>query len=181
MEENEGKNVESNTPASTDKTMNKIDTFLQNTPTKFNIIPNGWPRVIDLSILKRSGVKHINRMRVIQLKDEKFNMTNKTLGRSMMNQAESSNLLSTEQYRRWKKCKASSCCLAKRYFLDLLRQKRRAGAIGMNNLKENYYRIIHTVAILVLLSFGLHYESARLLMEILLITKHCIKTGFCTS
>ena len=48
----------------------------------------------------------------------------------------------------------------------------------MNNLKGNYERIVHTVAILVLLSFGLHYESARFLMEVLHVAEHCIKTGF---
>ena len=48
----------------------------------------------------------------------------------------------------------------------------------MNDLKGNYNRIVHTVAILVLLSFGLHYESARFLMEVLQVAEHCIKTGF---
>ena len=48
----------------------------------------------------------------------------------------------------------------------------------MNDLKGNYDRIVHTVAILVLLSFGLHYESTRFLMEVLQVAEHCIKTGF---
>lgn len=45
----------------------------------------------------------------------------------------------------------------------------------MNNLKGNYNRIVHTVTILVLLSFGLHYESAQFLTEVLQVAKHCIK------
>ena len=68
-------------------------------------------------------------------------MINKNLGRQMMQNAELANALSTEQYGSRKKQKAISCCLAKVCFMDTLRQKKHAGAIGMNNLKGNYDRI----------------------------------------
>ena len=48
----------------------------------------------------------------------------------------------------------------------------------MNNLKEYYDRIVHTVAILVLLSFGIHYDTARMIMEVLQLAEHRIKTGY---
>ena len=67
--------------ASTDATVNKIETFLRNIPTEFKVRPDGYKRIVDLPILKRSGVKHINGMRAIQLKHAQFNMINKTLGR----------------------------------------------------------------------------------------------------
>ena len=62
--------------------------------------------------------------------------------------------------------------------MDTLRQKKHAGAIGMNDLKGNYDRIVHTVAILVLLSFGIHYDTARMMMEVLQLAEHRIKTGY---
>ena len=44
--------------------------------------------------------------------------------------------------------------------------------------KGCFDRIVHTVAILVLMSFGLCPEHARLAFEILQLAEHCIKTGF---
>ena len=162
----------------TDAKMNALMTFFRNFTTEFDVIPESWLTVTDLIILKRSGVHNIDGMRAIQLFDPEFNMINKSLGRQMMRNAELANALSTEQYGSRKKRKAISCCLAKVCFMDTLRQKKHAGAIGMNDLKGNYDRIVHTVAILVLLSFGIHYDTARMMMEVLQLAEHQIKTGY---
>ena len=58
--------------------------------------------------------------------------------------------------------------------------QKRLEALGMNDLKGNYDRVVHTVAILVLVSFGLHYGTAKLLFEVLQSAEHCIKTGYGT-
>ena len=59
--------------------------------------------------------------------------------------------------------------------MDILRQKKHAGAISMNDLKGCYDRVVHTVAILVLLAFGLNYTTAKLMMEVLQVAEHSIK------
>ena len=62
--------------------------------------------------------------------------------------------------------------------MDILCQKRRAGAISMNNLKGCYDRIVHIVAILVLMAYGVDHTAAAMLMETLQLAEHSIKTGF---
>ena len=161
-----------------DAKMNSLMTFFINFTTEFDVIPESWLTVTDLIILKQSRVHNIDSMRAIQLFDPEFNMINKNLGRQMMRNTELANALSTEQCGSRKKHKVVSCCLAKVCFMDTLRQKKHAGTIGMNNLKGNYDRIVHTVAILVLLSFGIHYDTARILLEVLQLAKHQIKTGY---
>ena len=48
----------------------------------------------------------------------------------------------------------------------------------MNDAKGCYNRIVHTVAILVLMSFGLNHTAARILLKVLQTAKHNIKTGY---
>ena len=48
----------------------------------------------------------------------------------------------------------------------------------MNDLKGCYDRIVHTVAILVLMAFGVEHTAASMLMETLQLAEHLIKTGF---
>ena len=51
--------------ALTDATVNKIETFLRNIPTEFEVRLDGFESIVDLPILKQSDVKHIEDMRAI--------------------------------------------------------------------------------------------------------------------
>ena len=55
-------------------------------------------------------------------------------------------------------------------------KKKHAGDLGINDAKGCFDRIIHTIIILVLMSFGLCTSHARLLFEMLQVTKHRTKT-----
>ena len=129
-------------------------------------------------IPKRSGLTYINKMRIIQKMDAEFNNINKLCGKRIMAHAEKHKLLSHDQYGSRKRHQLITCCLNKVCLMDLLRQKRMAGAISMNDLAGCYDRIVHTVAILVLLAFGMEYQTARLLMETLQAAEHSIQTGY---
>ena len=48
----------------------------------------------------------------------------------------------------------------------------------MNDAKGCYDRIVHTVAILVLMSFGLSHTPAKVMFEMLQTAEHNVKTGF---
>ena len=48
----------------------------------------------------------------------------------------------------------------------------------MNDAKGCYDRIVHTVAILVLMSFGLNHTVAQILFQVLQTAEHNIKTGY---
>ena len=163
---------------STDPSLNRIDALLRNIPVKNGIIPEYWKNITDCMILKRSGIHTINKMRTIQLMDPEYNNINKLAGKRIMEVAEKYNLLAKDQYGSRKRHKSSNCCLNKVCLMDILRQKKHAGAISMNDLKGCYDRVVHTVAILVLLAFGLNYTAAKLMMEVLQVAEHSIKTGF---
>ena len=56
--------------------------------------------------------------------------------------------------------------------------KKHAGGLGINDAKGFFESIIHTVAILVFMSFVLCLSHARLTFEILQVTEHYIKMVF---
>ena len=62
--------------------------------------------------------------------------------------------------------------------MDLYRQKKQSGAIAMNDACGCFDRINHTIAILVLMHFGLAWIPATILFDVLQRTEHKIKTGF---
>jgi hypothetical protein len=64
---------------------------------------------------------------------------------------------------------------------DWLLLRKQAGAYGMNDAKGCFNRIVHTVAILVLLSYGVPYNAARILFLVLAKARHKSKTGYGTS
>ena len=69
-------------------------------------------------------------------------------------------------------------CLNKELLMDIFRQKRHAGAIGIIDAKGCFDRIVHTVAILVLMSFGMSCIGLRELFECIQNSDHRIKTSY---
>ena len=132
-----------------DEQLNEIDTFIRNLPVTVGFSPKEWMQITNLQILKRSGEFHVDRMRCIQLYDAEKNMVNKHLGRAMLAHAEKAKAICDEQYGSRKNHKAIMACLNKELIMDLFRQKRHAGAIGIIDAKGCFDHIIHTVAILV--------------------------------
>ena len=159
--------------------LNEIETFLANAPLLLGNIPKGWMTATDLQILKRINDPHVGSMRTIQLFCPEFNMRNKTLGKRVLYNAEKANAVEDDQYGSRKKHKAINADLNKVLTMDTLRQRRWAGAIASVDAKGCYDRIIHTIAILVLMAFGLISSQARVLMAVLQQCKHRIKTKMC--
>ena len=61
---------------------------------------------------------------------------------------------------------------------NIVRQKRIAIALGMNDARGCYDRIVHSIAILVLMSFGVAGETARAMFKVLQEAEHHMKTGY---
>ena len=74
-----------------DRNLNQIDTFLQNTVILWGIDVAAWKIITDLQILKKADQYHIDTMCCIQLMDVEFNMTNKHVGRQTLAHAEKAN------------------------------------------------------------------------------------------
>ena len=117
-------------------------------------------------------------MRCIQLCDPEHNIANGQAGKEVLENAEAANVVEPEQFGSRKRHKASTACLCKVLLTDILRQKRHAGALAMNDAKGCYDRIHHVVAILVLMSFGLSWLPTKILFEALQLAEHRIKTGY---
>ena len=117
-------------------------------------------------------------MRCIQQMDAEFNMMNEQIGRRTLAHAEKAKAISPDQYGCRKHHKASNAVLNKVLFNNILRQKRIAGALGMNDAKDYFDRIVHSVAILVLMSFGVPGYMARTMFKVLQEADHHMKTGF---
>ena len=94
-------------------------------------------------------------------------MANKDLGRRALEHAEKTNVFAPDQYGCCKKHKAINECLNKVLLNDLLWQKLHYRAIAMKDEKGFFDCIVHIVAIMVLLSFGVLLTAIRALCETL--------------
>ena len=152
--------------------------FMVNSPLMTGLVPDGWLDITDVMILKRLNINNVEKMRCIQLLDAEFNMINKRLGKKIIANAENLELIEEDQFGSRKKHKAINAVICKIVMNDMLRQQKRAGALGINDAKGCYDRINHTFCILVLMSYGLKWKQARVLMETLQLAQHRIKTGY---
>ena len=91
--------------------------------------PLRWQYGINAIIPKEEGNFRVDRLRTFLLYEADFNFNNKILGRRMMQNAESEDLLALEQYGSRKKKKAIECTLNKRLIFDILRQTKRPAGI----------------------------------------------------
>ena len=85
----------------------------------------------------------MDKLRTILLYEADFNIMNKYIGQSMMSYAEKSGLIARVQYGGHKRHAANDHALNKRLIFDILRQKRKRGAVCSCDLKSCYDRVVH--------------------------------------
>ena len=137
-----------------DPYLKQVDTFLRNTAMILEIDAAAWKIVTDLHVLKKAHQFHVDTMRCIQLMDAEFNMTNKHVGRQTLAHGEKVKAITPDQYGSRKNHKCINCVTNKFLLNDLFCHKRIAATWGMNNARGCYNQIVHFIAILVLMSFG---------------------------
>ena len=116
--------------------------------------PHRWQRVVNVELLKQPDNFNVEKLRTIMLMEAAWNNNNKIIGRDLMWHAERQNLLAPEQYGSRKHRAASTQALNKKLVFDLFRQQRLSGAIGSNDAKSCYDRIVHSVAMLSMRRMG---------------------------
>ena len=117
--------------------LNKMDTFLRNTPLIMGFVPTNWTAITNLQILKKIGNYIVDKMRCIQqLMDAEYNMNNKVLGQRILAHTEDSNTFSPDQHGSRKNHTAANCVLNKVLLFNIHRQKKHTGAISMNDARE---------------------------------------------
>ena len=155
-----------------------IDTLFRQLPYQHGFSPESWQMITDVEILKKAGVYDVELMRTIQLMHAEFNANNKKLGRDVMAFAESCQALAPEQFGSRKNHQAILAALNKRLTMDILRQRRHAGALCSNDAKSCYDRIVHNVATIALRRLGMPSAPVRSMFATLQGSHHHISTAF---
>ena len=83
-----------------------------------------------------------------------FNMMHKHVNRRTLTHVEKAEAVAPDQFGSQKHHNSRKTTLNKVLLNDIIRQKRIAAALGMNNARGCYDRIVHSIAILVLMTFG---------------------------
>ena len=161
-----------------DPMLAEIDRFMRNLPHREGFSPDAWQFITDVEILKKSGVFEIDKMRTIQLMHSTFNMNNKKLGRDMMSLAESCQVLTPKQFGSQKDHQSVLAALNKRLTMDVLRQRRQAGALCSSNAKSCYNCIAHNTAALCMRRMGVPPEPVASVFLTLQQSQHIISTAF---
>ena len=109
--------------------------------------PARWQKGLTAMTEKKPGVILIDKLRAILLMEADFNFGNKMIfGSRAMHSAEVSEMFRHEICGGRKKMEAAEAGLARRLFLDTLRQQRRGGAIASVDAQTCYNRIVHSIA-----------------------------------
>ena len=161
-----------------DPELNRIDTLLRDTATRLGIDLTSWKIITDFQILKKKGDFHVNTMRYIQLMDAEFNMMNTHVDRRTLTHAEKAEAVAPDQYDSRKHHDSRKAVLDKVVLNDIARQKKIAIALGMNDAQGCYNCIVHTIAILVLMSLVVPGEKTRAMFKVLQEADHHMNTGF---
>ena len=138
--------------------LGEFETHMRNVPFITGYSPTRWRRAVNVELLKKPGNFNVERLRTILLMEPSFNNNNKIIGRELLWHAEQQNLIAPEQYGSRKHRSASTQALNKKLVLDLFRQQRLTGAIGSNDAKSCYDRIVHSVAMLSMRRVGYPVE-----------------------
>jgi hypothetical protein len=164
--------------ASKDPLLADFDATMRNIPYAKGFAPTLWKNITDVEILKKAEVYDINLMRTIQLMNAELNINNKKLGRDLMTRGEKLKLIAREQYGSRKKHQSITAALNKRLTMDLLRQRRQAGALCSNDAKSCYDRVVHSVSSLSMRRLGMPIEPINSMFKCLQKAAHRIRTAF---
>ena len=151
-------------------------TGLANVPFMSGYSPQRWQFGINSLLTKEHGNFRINRLRTILLYEADYNFNNKVLGRRMMYNAESANILAPEQYGSRKSKAAIECALNKRLMFDILRQTKRPAGICSCDLQSCYDRIVHSFASIAMQRAGAPAAAIESMFRTIQQLKHTVRT-----
>ena len=155
-----------------------IDLKSRSIPNIYGFIPRKWKEITDVELLKKEGVYDIEKMRIITILNEEFNINNKKLGRDTMKIAEKHNMICKEQYGGRKGLKSITVVLNKVLTLDLLRFRKQAGIICSNDAKSCFDRVVHPIAALEFRRNEANKKNVEKILEVFGTGKHKISTGY---
>ncbi|CAJ1962161.1 unnamed protein product [Cylindrotheca closterium] len=131
------------------------DALFRNIPLATGFVHSKWRNLMNFAIEKKAGDFRLSKMRTIQLMNSEAQANNKKAGRAAMQYAEEHSLIPDGQCGSRKRHQAIDLALSKRLVWDLLILQRRAAGWISNDTKSCFDRIVHWVAIIAMLRFGL--------------------------
>ena len=110
--------------------------------------------------------------------NSEFQANNKKMGRAAMRFAEKHDLIPSGQCGSRKRHQAIDLALSKRLVWDSLILQRRAAGWISNDAKSCFDRVVHWVAILAFLRFGITWRAVSMSFRTLATATHRVRTGF---
>jgi hypothetical protein len=162
----------------TDDLISELECGLINVALASGYSPDRWQNLLDVMILKKSGITELSSLRTICLFPVDCNYAFKHIGQSMMKMAEAASTLAPEQYGSRKGHKTIDLAVNKSLTYDLLRQLKSPGAICSNDTRSCYDLIDHTQASLAMQRNGVPRLVVDCLFSTLQNATHKVRTGY---
>ena len=154
------------------------DALFRHLPLVGGFVPDQWRHLTNFAIEKKPGDFRLSKMRTIQMMNSEFNATNKFVGNRAMRFAEKHNLIPPGQCGSRKNHQSIDLALSKRLVWDQLIQQRRAAGWISNDAKSCFDRVVHSVAMLALLRFGITWATLQMMFNTLSTATHRVRTGY---
>ncbi|CAJ1933467.1 unnamed protein product [Cylindrotheca closterium] len=155
------------------------DTIFRSIPFATGFVPAQWRHLLNFAIEKKPGKIWVDLMRTIQMMNSELQANNKRVGKSAMAYAEKHKLIPSGQHGSRKRHQAIDLALTtKRLTWDLLHLQRRPTGWISSDAKSCFDRIVHWVAIISLMRFGIQWRTLRSMFDTLMKSKHRVRTGF---
>ena len=141
--------------------LSQCNATIRDIPFSTGFVPSQWKHLMNFAIEKKPGEKRVTKMRTIQMMNAEFQTNNKKVGKAAMAYAERHGLIPAGQFGSRKEHQAIDLALTKRLTWDLLLLQRRAAGWISNDAKSCFDRIVHWVAIVSLMRFGIQWKTLR--------------------
>jgi hypothetical protein len=164
--------------AANDELLSAVDASLRQMPYRHVFAPECWKKMTAVELEQKPGVCLVTKLCTIVLMSSMFNTNNNKMGREAMKHAELLGLLPPDQSSSRKDHRSNEQALNKCLALDLLRQKRQAGAICCNDAKSCYDRIVHSIAILSMRRVGILLAPLVSMFKVLQEANYKIRTAY---
>src|SRR5210317_979062 len=156
----------------------RCDTIMRNIPLLTSFVPEQWKNLMNFAIEKKPGDFRPSKMRTIQMMNPEFQANNKKMGKQAMRLAERHQLIPPGQCGARKQHQAKDLAVSKRLVWDLLLLQRRAAGWISNDAKSCFDRIVHWIAMVALLRFGITWRAVATAFDTLASSRHRVRTGF---
>ena len=154
------------------------DAIFRNLPFQSGMVPDLWKNLMNFAIEKKAGDFRLSKMRTIQMMNSEFQANNKLVGKHAMAFAEQHRLIPPGQCGSRKQHQSIDLAVSKRLVWDLLFLQRRSAGWISNDAKSCFDRVVHSIAKIALLRFGILWGALAMMFDTLALSTHRVRTGF---